>query len=172
MNFYLEKIRINEEINISKPIDYCGKTLRSYCLEQGYNYDIVKKYNLTQVESKVLQNSIARYINVMIEYQIVDVGLETKDEKRIKKITKYNLNTEEIEESFFVPLAFDQGVLLGRQSELYKRRQLLRQYIIDWDYYSDEEKDALQSTFTKAELYYINNSRKKINETVKVLRKR
>lgn len=295
LNFYLEKIRINKEIDISKPIDYRGKTLRSYCLEQGYNYDIVKKairlykfckhdtfdqlinrvlitskqdentpstwiyekygnligqvliylgldsnailknmsqnvisleeairhdiflkekkntvttwleepfnyfiaridnnkskeeneqdlviyfsdfvkkYNLTQVESKVLQNSITRYINVMREYQIVDVGLETKEGKKIKKITKYNLNAEEIEESFFVPLAFDQGVLLGRQSELYKRRQLLRQYIIDWDYFTDEEKDDLQSTFTKEELYYINNSREKINETVKVLRKK
>lgn len=108
----------------------------------------------------------------MREYQIVDVGLETKEGKKIKKITKYNLNAEEIEESFFVPLAFDQGVLLGRQSELYKRRQLLRQYIIDWDYFTDEEKDDLQSTFTKEELYYINNSREKINETVKVLRKK
>ena len=77
------------------------------------------------------------------------------------------MNEENIEESFFVPLFFDQGVLLGKQKKLYQRREVLRQYIIDWNYYTEEEKELLTTTFTKEELHYMEQSRKEIDQVIK-----
>lgn len=134
-------------------------------------YGLVEEYHLDQSEYQVLWNSISRYINTMREYQMLDVGLTTNEEEKIEKIKKYRMEEEDIEESFFVPLSFDKGVLVGRQSELYKRRNELRQYIIDWDYYSEEEKEAWKSKFNSEELHYINKTRKDIDKTIQSVRK-
>ena len=129
---------------------------------------LVQEYKLTKEEYQVLWKTFSNYVDTMREYQKVDVGLETNQSKKLEKIKQYNLDEYDIEESFFVPLEFDKGVLLGRQSELYKRRQLLKQYIIDWDYYTDMEKESIkeQNNFTDEELIYIKNTREEINEVI------
>ena len=129
---------------------------------------LVQEYKLTKEEYQVLWKTFSKYVDTMREYQRVDVGLETNQSKKLEKIRQYNLDEYDIEESFFVPLEFDKGVLLGRQSELYKRRQLLKQYIIDWDYFTDIEKEAIkeQNNFTDEELIYIKNTREEINEVI------
>ena len=103
---------------------------------------------------------------------MADVGLETNEDRKVEKIRDYGLELEDIEESFFIPLYFDKKVLLGRKSELYKRRQLLRQYIIDWDYYTEEEKEVikLKNKFTKEEIDIIESTRKDINKTIEKVR--
>lgn len=97
-----------------------------------------------------------------------DVGLETKEERRIEKIKAYQMPEEDIEESFFIPLNFENGVLLGRQSELYQRRNLMRQYIIDWNEYSDDEKIEVIKTnhFNAAEVEYMERTRKEIDKAI------
>ena len=119
------------------------------------------------MESQVLTKSIRRYFQLLGEYRILDVGLTVDQKEKIAKIKKYQMNEENIEESFFVPLFFDQGVLLGKQKKLYQRREVLRQYIIDWNYYTEEEKELLTTTFTKEELHYMDQSRKEIDQVIK-----
>ena len=38
---------------------------------------------------------------------------------------------------------FDKKVLIGKKSKLYKRRQLMRSYIIDWNEYTQEEQELI-----------------------------
>ena len=135
---------------------------------------LVKEYHLTKEEMNVLWNSFSKYIKTIKQYQLVDVGLETNEELRLEKIKDYKLEPEDIEESFFIPLEFDKNVLIGRKSELYQRRQLLRQYIIDWDYYTELEKQEIiiKNKFTNEEISKIEKTRTKINETIDLVEKR
>jgi|GEM_PF-2007936 len=133
---------------------------------------LVTEYHLTSEEQQLIYTAFVRYLKTMKEYQILDVGLETDENKKLTKIKDYSLEAEDIEESYFVPLKFDQGVLLGKKSELYQRRQLLRQYIIDWDYYSEQEKQetVIDNNFTVDEINYINTTREQINKMIKKIR--
>ncbi|MDE5586917.1 MAG: hypothetical protein K2I72_00935, partial [Bacilli bacterium] len=126
------------------------------------------KNNLIEAEKEILKKSFARYQNIMREYYIMDVGLETDENRKLEKIKQYDLSEEDIEESYFVPFRFESGKLLGRKSELYQRRSLLRQYIIDWDYYTKKEKRqvGLENHFTDEELIMIQNMRMEINSTL------
>lgn len=47
------------------------------------------------------------------------------------------------------------------------KEEVLRQYIIDWNYYTEEEKELLTTTFTKEELHYMDQSRKEIDQVIK-----
>ena len=129
---------------------------------------LIKNYNLTLIECNILLDGLKKYIKTIKQYRIIDVGLETNPDKKLEKTIKYNLDEFDIEESFFIPLNFDNGVLLGKKSELYKRRQLLRQYIIDWDFYTDEEKEIIiaSGNFNSEEIEKINSTRNEINELV------
>ena len=49
----------------------------------------------------------------------------------MQKIIDYNLTIEEVEEAFFIPLRFENKVLLGEESELAKRRKLLKELILN-----------------------------------------
>ena len=134
---------------------------------------IGKKEHLLKDETDALKKGLYSYLRVMREYQIMDAGLELIEEEKLKKIRKYNLTEEEIEESYFVPFYFEEGILLGEKSELYRRRELLRQYIIDWDYYTEEEKlEAKEEQhFTEEEFSIIEKTRSEINETVSEIQK-
>ena len=152
-----------EEINVSKDSKQTvDDIVEMYKL-------LVTEYHLTLEEQQLIYTAFVCYLKTMKEYQILDVGLETDEEKKLTKIKDYGLEAEDIEESYFVPLKFNQGVLLGKKSELYQRRQLLRQYIIDWDYYSEQEKQGaiIDNHFTVEEINYINTTREQINKMVK-----
>ena len=134
----------------------------------GMGKKLIEEYHLTREEFSLLVESFGRYANAIRGYQMYDVGLETNEEKRLEKIKDYNMPEEDIEESFFVPLKFENGVLLGRQSELYQRRNLMRQYIIDWKEYSDSEKVKAirKNQFTTSEVEYMERTRRQIDKAI------
>ena len=129
---------------------------------------LIENYHLTREEFSILVESFGRYANAIREYQMYDVGLEANEEKRMEKIKTYQMSEEDIEESFFVPLKFENGVLLGRQSELYQRRNLMRQYIIDWNEYTDDEKiEAIKTNhFSQSEVEEMEKTRKGIDNAI------
>ena len=129
---------------------------------------LINEYHLTREEFSILVESFGRYANAIRGYQMYDVGLETNEEKRIEKIKTYQMSEEDIEESFFVPLKFEDGVLLGKQSELYQRRNLMRQYIIDWNEYTDDEKiEAIKTNhFSQSEVEEMEKTRKGIDNAI------
>jgi len=135
---------------------------------------LVKEYYLTEDETRILWNSFSKYVKTIKEYQLVSVGLETNEQRKLDKIKKYKLDLYDIETSFFIPLEFDKNVLLGRKSELYMRRQLLRQYIIDWDSYTEDEKQQIiiKHQFKEEEIEKINTTRKELNDTIIKIKKR
>ena len=134
----------------------------------GMGKKLIEEYHLTREEFSILVESFGRYANAIRGYQMYDVGLETNEEKRLEKIKDYNMPEEDIEESFFIPLKFENGVLLGRQSELYQRRNLMRQYIIDWKEYSDSEKVEVirKNQFTTSEVEYMERTRRQIDKAI------
>ncbi len=134
----------------------------------GMGKKLIEEYHLTREEFSLLVESFGRYANAIRGYQMYDVGLETNEEKRLEKIKDYNMPEEDIEESFFIPLNFENGVLLGRQSELYQRRNLMRQYIIDWKEYSDSEKVEIikNNHFTTSEVEYMERTRRQIDKAI------
>ncbi len=152
----LERIdfQASEEINANRIVDFIYKT--------------GKRNQLLKDEIDVLIESFKKYIQTIREYQIIDVGLTAKEEEKFEKIEKYNLTEEEIEESYFVPFHFEEGILLGEKSDLYKRRELLRQYIIDWDYYTEEEKQEVKEEqhFTEEEFLVLEETRREINQAI------
>ena len=134
----------------------------------GMGKKLIEEYHLTREEFSLLVESFGRYANAIRGYQMYDVGLETNEEKRLEKIKDYNMPEEDIEESFFIPLNFENGVLLGRQSKLYQRRNLMRQYIIDWKEYSDSEKVKAirKNQFTTSEVEYMERTRRQIDKAI------
>ena len=129
---------------------------------------LINEYHLTREEFSILVESFGRYANAIREYQMYDVGLEENEKKRMEKIKTYQMSEEDIEESFFVPLKFENGVLLGKQSELYQRRNLMRQYIIDWNEYTDDEKiEAIKTNhFSQSEVEEMEKTRKGIDNAI------
>lgn len=105
-----------------------------------YVKDIVDEYSLSKEEFELVINSFYRYVSTINKYHIYDVGFEKDLNKRKEKIDKYVLDDEEIRESFFIPLQFNEKVLLGRDSELYKRRLLIKELIDNWDNFNEFER--------------------------------
>ena len=133
--------------------------------------DLKKEFLLSELEIQFIKEKAIRYFKLMKQYQILEVGLEINEREKRSKIRRYNLDAEEIEESYLIPLEFENGMPLETKSKMYLRGQLLRQYIIDWDYYSDQEKKtAIEKwTFTDEEVNCINATRNKINGMMKKL---
>ncbi len=156
-------VRINfqasEEENAEKIVDFIVK--------------MGKMNHLMNEEIEVLKKCFINYLQTVREYQIIDVGLEGNEEKKKEKIKQYNFTEEEIEESYFVPFRFEEGILLEEKSELYKRRELLRQYIIDWDYYTGEEKQEVKEEqhLTEEEFSVMEKLRKEINQMTEGIQK-
>ena len=160
---------------LEEPYNYLTDELKSTEANRQIEANIIEKakvlredYHLTREEFSIITNAFQKYTEAIREYQMYDVGLETNFEKKQEKIKDYQMSDEDIEESFFVPLQFENGVLLGRQSELYKRRNLLRQYIIDWNEYNKAEKESISKSnkFTREEVKYIETTREEIDSLV------
>ena len=126
----------------------------------------VGEYRLTEEEQEVITSSVDRYTNAVEQYHLFNVGFETDEEKRIQLILDYHLDEDEVEEAFFMPLKFDQKALIGRASELHKRRTILKNLTVSWAYLSDEEKEAKvsQHNLSSEELKYINETRQEIDK--------
>ncbi len=128
---------------------------------------LIENYNLTKEEFQILQSSFIQYTNSIEQYKLFNVGFEKAPEKRVAKILAYKLDDDEIEEAFFMPLHFDQKVLIGRDSELYKRRVLLKNLTVCWNLLSPEEQLERRKHYslTGEELNYITETRKTIDQT-------
>ena len=132
---------------------------------------IIDVYGISEKEYNIVTQTFLKYATTIRTYQIYEVGLETNYQEKIKKIEKYNLTREEIEESLLVPLEFKDKQLLDPKSEIYSHRQIIRQYVIDWNEYTDEEKIEVikQNKFSQSEVLYIENTREKINQTLHIV---
>ena len=66
-----------------------------------------------------------------------------------------------------MPLKFDRKALIGRDSEVYKRRIILKNITVSWSYMSEEEKQAKISHYqlTDEELSFVTTTRKEIDDT-------
>ncbi len=129
---------------------------------------LAQTYHLSKEELRILKNCLCEYNVTMREYQKMEVGLELTQEKKLEKIEKYKLSGEEVEEAFFMPLELYSEYLSGEEKERHNRKQLLREYVIDWNFYSDNEKKHIikKEQMTKEEVYHVNNARMQIDELV------
>ena len=138
---------------------------------------IIDVYGISEKEYNIVTQTFLKYATTIRKYQIYEVGLETNYQEKIKKIGKYNLTREEIEESLLVPLEFKDKQLLDPKSEIYSHRQIIRQYVIDWNEYTDEEKIEVikRNGISQSEVLYIEKTREKIDQvtrTVQLYRKK
>lgn len=130
---YLDYVEFYQEICSKQFIDMDTKLVAKM-------EELIQYYELNQEEFSVIRNAFFSYTDAVNKFQLCDVGFEKDPNKRINKILNYQLDSDDIEEAFFIPLKFNEGVLLGRDSELYKRRVLLKNLTVSWDVIDDEEK--------------------------------
>ena len=133
-----------------------------------------QEFSLTDEEVSFIDGCFEHYTTAVEQYRLFDVGFEKDEDKKVQKIIAYHLDEDEIEEAFFMPLKFDQKALVGRDSELYKRRVLLKNIIVSWSYISEEEQQEKVTRYnlTQEEIKYVVETRHKIDETKqKVLKK-
>lgn len=130
-------------------------------------YQIYTEYNLTKEECRVIFKSAKQYAESIDTYRLYNVGFEHNPEKKVDLIIEYQLDDDEIESSFFMPLQFDHRVMIGRNSELYQRRQKLKDIIKSWPSLSEEErlKKIHNESLTPEELKYVTQTRREIDET-------
>lgn len=139
----------------------------TYELTESHLEDLVREYSLTTEETSIIRESLDRYTNAVEQYHLFNVGFEKDPEKRVEKIIQYSLDEDEVEEAFFMPLKFDRKALIGRDSEVYKRRVILKNITVSWSYMSEEEKQAKISHYqlTDEELSFVTTTRKEIDDT-------
>ena len=94
---------------------------------------IIEEFGISVKDYNIVAMTFLKYANTLRTYQIYEVGLETNYQEKLNKIEKYNLTREEIEESLLVPLEFKNKKLVDSTSEEYTHRQMIRQYVIDWN---------------------------------------
>lgn len=126
---------------------------------------LISYYNLNQAEFNVIRESFFCYTDAVHKFHLCDVGFEKDDDRRIHKILNYRLDSDDIEEAFFIPLKFDGKVLIGRDSDLYKRRVLLKNLTVSWNDLGEEEREKriIQYGLTAEEVYYVDTTRKNID---------
>lgn len=136
--------------------------------------DLVSYYSLTQDEFAVIREAFFHYTNAVHKFHLCDVGFEKDDDRRVEKIINYRFDEDDIEEAFFIPLKFDERVLIGKNSELYRQRALLKELTVSWNKLSEEERVASTIKFNLSEekIYYVNSTCEKIEKTKEMVHKR
>ncbi len=132
---------------------------------------LIRKLSLEKEEIEVLKKAFISYIKVIKDYYKLDVALTDNFEIKCKKIKKYHLTTEEILDSYYISFEFYNKKLMDRHSEEYYRWQLLRQYMIDWDYYTLEEKEKIRKNFSSEEISILTKRNEEINVLIKKYKK-
>lgn len=131
-----------------------------------YLANLTKEYHLSEEELQSITTAFSHYKNAVKKYHLFDVAFEKDNEKRVAKILEYNLSDDDIEEAFFLPLQFDEKVLIGRSSEEYHKRLVIKNLIQTWDKLSSDEQENLISNhnLTTTEVTYITSKKKTLNE--------
>lgn len=135
---------------------------------------LVNQYHLKKIEISELKQALVRYIRIMKEYHKLDVALTENFIEKCRKIKKYHLTKEEVRESYYITFEFDGKRLIDKNSMLYYRKQLLRQYIIDWEQYSDIEKQKIkrENNITQEESDFMDKILDDINNVVSLYKKK
>lgn len=141
------------------------KTSQEKMIEKAQ--EIIDYFKLSQEEFSVIRQAFFTYTDAIYKFHLCDVGFEKDQAKRIEKIIAYKLDADDIEEAFFIPLKFDQKVLIGRDSELYHRRTIVKNLTVSWNGLTQEEQQQKQRNhnLTEEELHYITTTRKTIDDT-------
>lgn len=140
----------------------------------NYEVDLCGEYDLTIDELTIIVQAFKQYREISHKQKLFDVAFESDETKKIQKIISYNLEPDDIEEAFFLPLQFAEKDLVGRNSETYKRRILLRNLTLSWDDLSEEEREEkiTSHSLTPEEQHYVKETRQTINNIKeKVLKK-
>lgn len=124
-----------------------------------------EKLPLEKEECEILKKSILHYERSRKGFQILEVGLISDKEEKIRKIKEYQLSEEDIEESFLTPVSFGENSYLMNYP-------FLRPYILDWNEYNEEEKEELRGQFRQDEIDYICDKRSQIDRMIKQLKKK
>lgn len=132
----------------------------------------LKEHKLTNEDIKKLTDLSLRTFEKIRMFQMLEVGLETEEKKKLEKMREYHFSPEDIEETYFITLRFYNAKKDKQEKDNY-RLELLRQYIIDWRYYSQEEKRQIIQNhhFTEEEIDYMNTARQKIDHTISKVKK-
>ena len=135
----------------------------------SYMDTLVKDYHLSKEEFDIIKDSFTKYTEMVYSFHLFEVGFEKDNDKRLQKIIAYRFDEDDIEEAFFIPLKFEERVLLGRDSELYKRRTILKNLTVSWNYLTAEEQRSKikKHNLTEEELHYVNSTRQHIDEVKK-----
>ena len=141
------------------------KTSQEKMIEKAQS--IIDYFKLTGEEFSVIREAFFSYTDAIHKFHLCDVGFEKDNAKRVEKIITYKLDADDIEEAFFIPLKFDQKVLIGRDSELYRRRTIVKNLTVLWNDLNPTEQleKQKQHNLTTEELHYITTTRKKIDDT-------
>lgn len=137
---------------------------------------LVNAYHLSKEEVDIIRNSFNNYVTMIYQYHLFEVGFENDPKKRVQKIIDYHFDEDDVEEAIFISTKFEGKVLLGCDSQLYKRRILLKNLTVSWNYLTEEERTNKIKSFeiTAEEIGYISTKREQIDdikEKVLVIRK-
>ncbi len=130
--------------------------------------------HLTKRERSAILKMFSSYKNPLKEYQKLEVGLEEDKEMQLEKIKQYQFDELDIEDSYFLACDFKRLLLQSQKEELLQKRyDLLRQYIIDWNYYSKEEqqKECDNENISIEELEFIEKTRIELDAMIKNLKR-
>ena len=143
-------------------------------LLEEYKEHIVSEYSLTEEEIGTITKSFTTYEDISHQIQLLDVAFEKNPEIKETKIIQYNFTEKDIEEALLFPLSFQETEVIGKNSELYQRRQLIKNITSTWQSLSSEEKNTLvdNNNLTPTEISYVISTTKAIASTKeKVLKK-
>ncbi len=128
--------------------------------------------HLEKEEREEFKKAILFYLEKVKKLQKLDIAFEEDNQKRVAKIKKYQFNKFDIEECVLINLEFNQSKLIEPQNDLYNRRKLISNYIIDWNEFTTEEKEAIikQNNFTLEEISLINEKQEEIKTLKKQIR--
>lgn len=136
-------------------------------LLEEYKEHIISEYSLTEEEIGTITKSFTTYEDISHQMQLLDVAFEKNPEIKETKIIQYNFTEKDIEEAFLFPLSFQETEVIGKNNEIYQRRQLIKNITSTWQSLSSEEKTTIinNNTLTPTEISYVISTTKAIAST-------
>ena len=121
--------------------------------------EIVSYYGLDSSERKILDETFIFYNSVIHKVHLADVAFEGDEAKRGIKIMNYQLDEDDMEQAFLLPLEFNQYKLLGEYRRIYNRKKTLSTLIPDFKYMNDDRKRLTVEKYKLSleELFYIDS---------------
>ena len=167
---YLEEL-YHEYVSFSKKL---GNSSDKEILLEEFKTQLIEQYSLTEEEIVTITKSFASYQNISHQLQLLDVAFEKDQTVKQNKIISYKFTEQDIEEAYLFPLNFHETELIGKDSELYARRQLIKATISNWSHMTSEEKTAhiTENNLSPSDVSYIISTTRAITSTKeKVLKK-